>query len=499
AVPGDDSETGVADVVEIEPDGAPDPSFGDGGVARVSAGFPRLHVEQIVRAPDGTLILVGAGTRIDNVEASQLVLVRLNADGTLDQSFGAGGVDRLPIASTCKVCAALAARPGGGFVVTGSTQAPADVPSRASWIVAGLTSTGALDPSFGAAGIATVSGIGTDGTDLAVLPDGAIVTLGGGLIGTQQYGSELGRLLASGAPDPAFHGGTLEVLPNSAEPGGMLAYADGSVVVDLDHALVRYTAAGLPDQAFGSGGIVQLDSPELHLTAQLLPSAGDGAVVVLRNPPVSGVDQVERIGATGTVDPTLGGPTGKAFDTPFGGGESGFLGRPVRYPLLDIDQNTFTGSAVQRPDGTVLLVGDVAVSQPTGQGIGHSIDHLAATALTSSFAPDTSFGGRVDRLRVKLTFARQRAATARTRHAIRVTLDVSAPGLARVVIRAGGRVVAQNLLPVLAARPTSLPVELTSFGARWLRTHPRGRLTATIGARDLLTNTAATTATGRLR
>jgi uncharacterized delta-60 repeat protein len=501
AVDGASRETGVAEVVRLEPDGAPDPSFGNGGVARVTAGFPRLTIQQVVRAPDGTLILVGSGTHVDDQQLPQVVLVGLDPDGTLDQSFGVGGIDRLPIASTCKVCADLAVRPGGGFVVTGSIQAPVAFPSQTHWIVAGLTPTGALDAGFGSAGIATVSGTGGYGTDVAVLPDGAIVTLGGGPIGTQQYGSELGRLLPSGAPDPAFHGGTLEVLPNAVAPGGMLAYPDGSVVVDLDHAIVRYTAAGLPDDAFGSGGIVQLDSPQLHLTSQLMPSPGDGALVVLQNPSVYGVDQVERIGATGNVDQALGGPSGKAFETPFGGGESNFLARPLVHPDFDfgLDQNTFTGAALQRPDGSVLLLGDVAVNQPTGEDRGRSSDDFAAAALTPSFAPDTSFGGPLTKLHAGLTFARQRASTARTRHGIRVTLNVSAAGLAQVVIRARGRVVAENLLPVFAAGSSTLPVELTSFGDHWLKKHPRSRLTASVKARDELTDTTTSIASGSLR
>lgn len=113
--------------------------------------------------------------------------------------------------------------------------------------------------------------------------------------------------------------------------------------------------------------------------------------------------------------------------------------------------------------------------------------------------PDASFGGPVTPVHARLAVARQRAATARTRHGIRVTLAVSAPGLARVVIKAGGRVVAQSVLAVFGTGPATLPVELTSFGNQWLKGHPRSRLTAVVTARDLLTNTTTSTASGALR
>jgi len=68
-----------------------------------------------------------------------------------------------------------------------------------------------------------------------------------------------------------------------------------------------------------------------------------------------------------------------------------------------------------------------------------------------------------------------------------------------VIIKANGRVIAQSMLPVFAAGPATLPVELTSYGDQSLRRHHRVKLRATAEARDLLTNTATATASGALR
>jgi uncharacterized delta-60 repeat protein len=501
-----DGPGGQAVLVAITANGALDPSFGTGGTATLTPGFPAYGVLQMIRQPDGKLVLLASGSTANDLQFPQLVAIRLNPDGTPDQSFGAGGVDLLPIQESCS-CATIALRPGGGFVVSGSTggQSPAietnpEAIPESQWVVAGLTPTGALDPSFGQSGIATVVGTGALAAGLAVLPDGDIVTDGQVAVGNLRYQSQLTRLLPSGAPDPTFNGGTPQTLP-AVDYGGPIANADGTVIVEVPHAIIRYTNAGLPDQTFGNGGIVQIGSPDTTQAFALLPAAGDGALIVLENGGeyAEGHDVVERIAANGAVDPTLGGPTGLAFTTPFGGGSSGLLTTLHPQALPPLDQNTFGGNVVQRPDGSYLLLGGVAVSEPTGEGDGESIEDFAAIALTPSFGVETSFGGPATPLHARVAIIAQRATTARARHGIRVTTTVSAAGLARVAIKASGRVVAQSVLPVFGPNPRTLPVELTSFGDTWLKGHPRARLTVSLKARDLLTNVATASAAGALR
>jgi hypothetical protein len=78
-------------------------------------------------------------------------------------------------------------------------------------------------------------------------------------------------------------------------------------------------------------------------------------------------------------------------------------------------------------------------------------------------------------------------------------LKASAVGLARVRITHGGRALAHSLLPVFTTRSRTLPVELTNYGNTYLRRHRNVRMSIAATAGDLLTNTATTTARGRLR
>jgi len=480
---------------QLQGDGTLDRSFGVGGIAHIVIATPPFLVDQVVRQPDGKVVVLGYGPG-PKTDLPHQVLVRLNPDGSLDQTFGSGGVQILATETFCVVCAPeLALLPNGEFVITGtigqSLGTPNPVPNR--WLVARLTSTGALDPGFGDSGIAVLPVDRAQGFRIAVQGNGDILALG--IAGFGPGGGEyLARLLPSGALDPSFNGGAPAMLPAGAGLE-MLASPDGKVVIGLNGALVRYNAAGVPDITFGSGGVAPIVAA--GQSYQLLPGlGGDGAVVISQSN--GGQVQAQRIAADGT-------PTSPVtVEIPFGGGEfsvvngSGGGRRPVLLPPLE--QDTFQrGFVLRRSDGSFLIVGGVALRPPSAGGPGGSLFDFAAAALTPSLALDTAFGGPVTPLHAALRVPTQRAATARSRHSIRVKLDLTAPGLCFVVITAHNRVVAQALLPVFAAGPVTLPVELTPYGDQWLRRHRHVRLSAGAQARDLLTNTATVTAAGVLR
>jgi uncharacterized delta-60 repeat protein len=495
-------------VAEITAAGSLDPAFGTRGIATL----PGIEADQIVEEADGSLIVAGSGTATDKSEYPPIVLVHLNADGTIDSSFGTDGVETTTIESACGDCAAVSALPGGELAVTGDTgpaeAAPGPTPPATQWVVARLTPTGALDPSFGQAGIVTLLPTAGNGTAVAGLGNGDIVALGN-LVGGGQTVSVLTRLLPSGAADPTFNGGSLIVEP-AGVGASMVADPDGTVLVSGAGTVVRYTSGGLPDPSFGAGGIAHLvgfTAPTIpagtgtsqDLPAKLLATPGDGAVAYYVED--GGAAVVERLTPSGGVDPTQGGGGAKQLGLGFGGGATGPLVtiRPRALPPLDQDSADVRGGMVERPDGSFLAFDGAFVAEGTGEGEGRSSFDFAVAGLTPSFTADTSFGGPATPLHAKLRVIRQRASTARSRHGILVELTLSQPGLARVVIRAHGRAVAENVLPIFAPGEATLPVELTSYGSALLRNHHGIKLTASLTGRDLLTNTATATSAGTLR
>jgi uncharacterized delta-60 repeat protein len=504
---------------EINADGSLNPAFATGGIATL----PGITAYQVVREADGSLIVAGSGATTDSAAFPPIVLLHLEADGALDPGFGTGGIDTLPIESSCGDCAAISVEPSGRLVVTGDTGRDVSelgrhpsIVAETQWVVAALTPNGALDPSFGRSGIVTLVQSEADGTAVGALADGDIVALGN-VSGSGRTVAVLTRLLPSGAADPAFSGGNLIAVPGGAGTD-MIAEPDGDVLVDASAAIVRYTAAGLPDPTFASGGVAPLTGftaaavlpppvpPEQTVPTRLLPSPGDGAVVY--NVGDSGVVLVERLSANGSPDPTLGGSTtAKRIALGFGGGSGGFVVsvRPRPLPPLAQDSADIRGAIVERANGSFLAVNGVSVLKGTGEGEGdgegeqEGIFDFAVAGLTPSFAPDPTVGGPATPLYAKLRVIRQHASTDYTRHGILVELTLSEPGLARVVIKADGRVVAQNVLPVPDAGESTLPVELTAYGNQLLRNGHGIELTATLTGRDLLTNTATSTASGTLR
>jgi uncharacterized delta-60 repeat protein len=257
-------------VTKLTADGALDSAFGEGGVARVTVGLSGFSPRTVTRQTDGKLVI---GATFETPLRS--AVVRLNADGSLDQSFGHGGVALPPLLGLVD----LALGPGDAIVLSGSTSTGSTGTNATRWAVARLTQQGAPDESFGQAGIATLPGPATTGVKVAALANGTIVAIGQYIVPvpggpTIVY---LTRLLASGAIDPGFNDG----VPITAPPSAFYdleANPDGSVILGQGSQLVRYTPAGLPDATFGPGGIAPLKAVEGEL--QLLSAPDDGAIAV---------------------------------------------------------------------------------------------------------------------------------------------------------------------------------------------------------------------------
>ncbi len=76
---------GVSALLRYLPDGTLDSSFGEGGVATVNGGGPQ-GITAIATQPDGGIVGVAACGKHCSFE-----VFRLQADGSIDPSFGNGG------------------------------------------------------------------------------------------------------------------------------------------------------------------------------------------------------------------------------------------------------------------------------------------------------------------------------------------------------------------------------------------------------------------------
>ena len=489
-------------VMRIGPGGAPDRSFGDAGVKTVDLGVHVYDLREIVRQPDGKLLIVSSVA--ESFARNRAHVMRLNDDLSIDAMFGVNG--SMIIEAFDPQRAAL--QPDGSLLLTGATDGvPPSTPQALNlkWSLARVTSGGAVDSGFGTSGIVTIpTSVPTYGNAVAAGPGGKILAVGQ-QTGPGANGVLLTRLTATGAPDLSFARGVPVKVPVSYGQL-MLVRGNGSVLLEgqalgrkgsdghVPQALVRYTAAGALDPSYGKAGVAYVGDDVSP--GGLLPGADGGAILsgLLYTPaadgtfPQRGHLEIRRLSARGRVTMR------RSLTLGFGGGSAGK--RDSRRNLL---QNSFGGGQlVRRPDGTFLVPGGVGLSRPDSDGELVSISRFAAAVLTPSLRLDRAFGGPARPLRVSVRLPRQNGAAVARQAAISVELRLSSVGLARVRIAHRGRAVARGLLAVLDTSGQVSPIRLTPFGRRYLREHPHARVSITVTARDLLTNVRSAHAAGRL-
>ncbi len=115
------------EVARYNADGTLDATFGDGGKVRTDLGAGEYGYAGTVQ-PDGKIVMVGY--RYDPVlgadpASHQQLLVRYEADGTLDDSFGDDGVVRTSVGHEDQVYA-VALQPDGGIIAAGNSSIDGD-------------------------------------------------------------------------------------------------------------------------------------------------------------------------------------------------------------------------------------------------------------------------------------------------------------------------------------------------------------------------------------
>jgi len=258
-------------LARLTPAGALDTTFdGDGKVTTDASGnLSSDDAGGIALQVDGRIVVCGAthpGTH------DVFALVRYGTDGALDATFGTGGIvhtDAYP--GQMSIPRAVAVQTDQKLVVGGFAATPSG-----QWMLAArYGTTGTLDATFGTGGIATIDCAPSETSHvahgLALLPGGQIV-LGGAayLGGNVNYAFKAVRLTAAGVLDTAFGtGGHARVGfgPGDCSASKILVDAQGRILLaghstdtpnHTTFTLVRYTTAGILDASFGGDGSLSI-------------------------------------------------------------------------------------------------------------------------------------------------------------------------------------------------------------------------------------------------
>lgn len=275
-------------VVKLDAAGHRAASFGDNGVAIVDFGPGNNDYGQSVRVlPSGGIYLVGATNHSSTDVRYDFAVMRLDAAGHLDASFGSGGRAQYAVGCCDDYGYGAVSDANGNLYVSGTTFT--NTPGVSAIGVIKVRPNGSLDDTFGVDGVATASVLDTNlGYALARAPDGSLYVIGqvSSLGGPPRFG--VAAFDAAGDPAAFGDGGVRLVDFGSGGnefPAGIAVDADKNVhvcgAVDVD-GVWRYAAAALDTggslrPSFGNGGTLVLDVPELDAfayAALLEPSGG---------------------------------------------------------------------------------------------------------------------------------------------------------------------------------------------------------------------------------
>ena len=240
-----------------------DRNFGTNGRISTNVGNP-AQANAVVIQPDGKILALGI---VGNGGSQDTVLVRYNSNGSLDPSFGNGGIVVAALSPFSESANDLALQSDGKIIVVGNIYSP--VAQSIDFSVARFNQNGTLDTSFGISGIATVNqGSNEVFNSVAVQSDGKIVAAGrtsdgdrtavirfnsNGSLDSGFGDSGLLFIEFSGFSQESFY--TLDLLAN----GRILLGGQGSVTIPhsgTSNFLVALNSNGSFASDFGTNGTV---------------------------------------------------------------------------------------------------------------------------------------------------------------------------------------------------------------------------------------------------
>ena len=247
--------------------GHPDQSFSVNGQMITDFSPGEDPVDGMVVHSSGKISLIGiASAKFAPDSAKFLEMVRMTSDGKLDSSFGTNGKIRLQAPWTNLKLHGAFKRRRGGYLLLCEDEAWSNggLGSSGTYFFVALDTKGNPDLGYGQGGKLRITNIGKAIVgDALQLGDGSIILTGSktphGSVGSAGF---IAKLTPECDPDLAFGVGGLVETPIR---GRALAIdSDGKLYVSgigskagNSLGIAKFSATGVPDTAFGQGGVVQ--------------------------------------------------------------------------------------------------------------------------------------------------------------------------------------------------------------------------------------------------
>jgi len=343
-------------VARYNPDGTLDKTFGVGG--KVQTDFPGLAAvaSSVVVQPDGKMVVAGGAFPLFTF-LGDFKMVRYNSNGSLDSSFGDGGIvtTTFPEGS---YAFDVALQADGKIIAAGTVFVdfnPGES-SNTDFALARYNPDGTPDATFGNGGQVSTDFLGLEDDAFSVLiqPDGKIVAVGSANDPATFYDFAAVRYLSNGTLDTTFgvagkvhtdFGDQNFDRARSAvlQPDGQIVAAGFAISQNggvQNFAVARYTSDGILDTSFGTDGMTQIDFGSCCQSANKVLLQGNGTTIAVGYANTESSDSdflLTRLTPDGSLDLTFG--AGGKVRTSFG------------------DLNGGANGAVLQPDGKIVAVG----------------------------------------------------------------------------------------------------------------------------------------------
>ena len=345
-------------VARYNSDGSLDTSFnGNGRVSLVNAMATAFAV---TIQPDGKIVVAG---NVFNGQFSDFAVVRLNSNGTFDNTFDADGIVSTSITARNDAAFALAIQADGKIIAVGSDENP-NLSGFREYALARYNADGSLDTSFDFDGKTTTTmSASSEARSVVIQPDGKIVAAGAGT-----HLASLARYNINGSLDSTFDGDGIATVSFYAfysvalQTDGKIIAAGAPTVGSIDFTVIRFNSDGSLDSSFDSDGIAAAPSNFNTSIAAAVVIGADGKITAVGGD-FSNEFIAVRFNSDGTIDSNFGNG-GKAAAV--------FTG-----------QTGYANAAALQPDGKLIIAGSVERSNGS--------DDFALAKFNSDGSLDTSF------------------------------------------------------------------------------------------------------------
>jgi len=345
-------------VIRLSNLGTIDSTFGNNGNLTIDFGANDVALSGVIQT-DGKIVL--SGSRAWNTEESDLALVRLLGNGTLDPWFGTSGKVTVDF-SQYDTADSIALQNDGKLLIGGHSY----FRSNDDFIAARFSADGRLDNSFANSGI-TNTDIGSRdfGYSIISLPDQSTL-----LAGASGSGIGIVKYTPSGLVDTNFGQGGKVVLNDftQSQVVRVITSSDGKIFIGADtnsggsrdFSIIKLNGNGTIDTSFATQGRASFDFDGRNDYLSELLITSDGKILLIGTS--SGDFSALRLNSNGSLDTSYG-SNGKVI-TDIGG------------------INDTANSAALQNDGKLVVAG-------TSDGNFAVIRYSSSGALDQSFADKT--------------------------------------------------------------------------------------------------------------